>query len=67
MLIKMTELLDGHDGVRGVYPWSSKSLGDQRIKLQAGINRELGAHMEVKLLASELLGGFGVFWSHLAA
>ena len=56
------ELWNYHDGVSGMYPRASKYLGDQRIKLQAGINRELGVYMEAKLLDIELLGKCGVFW-----
>ena len=54
---------NAHDGVRGVYPRESKSLQDQRLNLNSGINRELGRHMEARLLASEFLGKCGVFWS----
>ena len=37
------------------------------VKLQAGVHIELGSQMEAKLLASDLLGKSGVFWSHLDA
>ena len=40
---------------------------DQQIKLHAGINRELAAHIEAKLLASELLAKCGVCWLYLVA
>ena len=64
--IRTPDLWNAHDGVRGVYPRSSKSLQDQRLKLNAGINRELGHHMEARLLASGLLGKCGVLWQQLA-
>ena len=64
--IRNTELWNTHDGVIGVYPWASKYLGDHQIKIQAGINGDIGTHMEATLLASKLLGKCGVFWSHLA-
>ena len=54
------ELWNAHDGVRGVYPRASKYLQDKRLKLNTGINRELGRHMKAWLLASELLGKCGV-------
>ena len=41
-------------------------MQDQRLKIQAEINRELGIHTEARLLASELLGKRGVFWYQLA-
>lgn len=43
------------------------SLQDQRIKLNAGINRDLGWHMEARLLISDLMVKFGVLWSHMDA
>ena len=64
--ILIPKLWNSHDGVRGVYPRSYKSLQDQRLKLNGGINRELRRHMEARLLASELLGKCGVFWFQLA-
>ena len=64
--IRNPELWNTHDGVIGVYPWASKYLGDHQIKIQAGINGDIGTHMEATLLASKLLGKCGVFWSHLA-
>ena len=67
MSIRTPKLWNAYDEVIGVYPLASKYLGDQRIKSQTRINIYHGYHMEVKLLASELLGECGVFWSHLAA
>ena len=43
--IHTPELWNAHDGVRGVYPRASNSLKDQILKLNAGLNRELGRHM----------------------
>ena len=43
-----------------------KSLQYHRLKLNAGINRELGRRMEARLLRSELMGKYGVFWSQLS-
>ena len=60
------ELWNSHDGVRGVYPRSSKSLQYQILKINAGINTELGIHMEERLLASEFMGKCGVLWSQLS-
>ena len=37
--IRTPELWNAHDGVIGMYPQASKSLGDQPIKIQSGINR----------------------------
>ena len=65
--IRTPKLWNSHDGVRGVYPRASKSLQYKRLKLNAGINRELGRHMEERLLASEFLVKCGVFWSQLAS
>ena len=65
--IRAPELCKSHDGVIGVYAHSLKSSQDQRLKLQAGINREMGRHMEARLLDSELLGICGMFWSQLTA
>ena len=56
-----------HNGVRVVYPRASNYLQDQRLNLNAGINRELGRHMEARLLSSEILVKCGVFWSQPAA
>ena len=53
--------------VKGVYPRDSKLLCYKWIKLQVGIIRKLGAHMEAKLLEIELLCKFGVFWLNLEA
>ena len=61
------KLWNAHDGARGLYPIASKSLQDQILKLNARINRDQGRHMEARLLASELLGKCGVFWSQLDA
>ena len=61
------EIWNSRDGVRGLYPRAYKSLQDQRLNINTGITRYLGRHMEVRLLASELLGKYGVFWSQLAA
>ena len=60
--IRTPELWNFRGGVRGVYPRASKSLHDQRLKLNAGINIELGLHMEAQLMKSELLGKCGVLW-----
>ena len=60
-------LWNSHYGVRGVHPKASKSLQDQILKLNMGINIELGCHMEARLMASDLLEKFCVFWSQLAA
>ena len=61
------ELWNAYDGLREVYHRESKSLQDQILKLNTGIKIDLGSHMEVQLLASELLGKLGVLWSQLAA
>ena len=66
-VIRTPELWNAHDGVRGVYTRASKSLHDQRIKLQAGINQEFQMHIEARLLASELLSKCGVFWDQMEA
>ena len=54
-----------HNGVRGVYPRSSKYLHDQIIKIQAGINQEFQMHTEARLLDRELLSKYGVFWAQM--
>ena len=64
--IRTPELWDDNNGVRGLYPRASKYLQEQRLKLNSGINRYLRRHMEARLLASELLGKCGVFWSQLS-
>ena len=55
------KLRNAHSRVRGVFPRALKYLYGQRIKLQAGINRELHMHTEARILASEILGNCGVF------
>ena len=50
-----------------MYPRAYKYLQDQRLKLQFRRNRELGSPVEDRLLASEILGDFGMFWSRLDA
>ena len=62
------EMWNAHDGVRGIYPRASKSLQYQRLKLNESINinRGLGRHMEVRLMASELMGICDVLWLQLA-
>ena len=57
----MPTIWSDHDGVRGVLPRLSKSLQYQIIKLQAGFNIVVDVHMEVRLIASELLGNCGIF------
>ena len=37
------------------------------INISAGINRELGRHMEAFIMASDLLGKFYVIWSQFSA
>ena len=59
--IRTLELCKAHDGVRGLYPRASKYLQDQRLNINAGINRELGCHMEARILAIKLLGKCCVF------
>ena len=54
--IRIPGLWNDYDGVRGVYPLAFKSLRDQRLNINTGINRDLGYHMEAWLLVSELLG-----------
>ena len=61
------ELWNAYDGVREVYHRDYQSLQDQILKLITGINIDLGSHMEVQKLVSELLGKLGVLWSKLAA
>ena len=53
--------------VRGVYLRASKYIQDQRLKLNVGINREMGRHMEARIMTSEMLEKCGVLWSQLAA
>ena len=53
--------------MRGLYSRESKSLQEQIMKLNASSNRELGRHMEERLLASEFLVKCGVFWYQLSA
>ena len=65
--IPTPDLWNAHDWVRGLYPRVSKYLQDQRLDLNTGINRELVRHMALRILASELLGKYSVFWSQLAA
>ena len=55
------DLWNKHDGVGGGFLIASKSLHNQIIKLQTGINWQFQIHMEDRLLASEMLGYFGVF------
>ena len=52
--------------VRGVYLRASKYIQDQRLKLNVGINREMGRHMEARIMTSEMLEKCGVLWSQLA-
>ena len=54
------------NGARGVYPRLSKSLHDQMIKLQAGINRDFQMHTETILMAREILSKCGVFWYQIS-
>ena len=63
--IRIPELWNDQDRVWGVYPRETKSLLDQKLKLQAVINRELEINVEARLLASKLLGKCGMFLSHL--
>ena len=56
-----------HNGVRCVYPRSSKYLHDQIINLQAGINREFQKRTEGRLFDTKLLGKCGVFWGEMSA
>ena len=65
--VLMTELCNYHDTVRGVFPRAYKYLQYQRIRLQEVINRYFQFHVEEKLLTSELLGEFGVFWYQFAS
>ena len=65
--IRTPGLWNEHDRIRGVYPRASKSSQEQRLNIQPGINRELGRHMEARLLVSELLGKCSVLWYQLAA
>ena len=65
--IRTPKIWNAHDGVRGVHLRASKSLQDQRLKLNKVINRYLGRHTEAHLLTSELLGKCGVLWSQLSA
>ena len=39
------KIRNANDGVRGLYPRTSKSLQDQILKINASINRELKLHM----------------------
>ena len=55
------ELYNDHDGAIGGYHRAYKSLQDQHINIQVGINRDLEGHIEYHLLASELLGKCEVF------
>ena len=59
--IRTPMLWNSRDGVRGVYPRASKSLQYQILKLNAGINRDLGPQMEERMLASKFLVKCGVF------
>lgn len=54
------DLWNTHDRVRGVSPKDSKYLEDQSLKLQTGIDIELGTHTEELILDSEILGKCGV-------
>ena len=44
------KIWNAHDRVRGVYPRAYKSLQYQRLNINFGINREMGCHMEARLL-----------------
>ena len=60
------EIWNAHNGVRGVYPRSSKYLQYQSLNLDAGINSYLGHHMESRLMASKYLENklcYGINWS----
>ena len=59
--IHTPEIWSAQDGVWGVYLQSSKSLKYKSLKLNAGINRELGRHIEARMLASEFLRKCSVF------
>ena len=59
--IRTPDICDYHDGVRVVYPQASKCIQYQILKRNAGINRDIGRHMKVRLLASEVLVKCGVF------
>ena len=50
-----------HDGVRVVCPKASKSLHNQKIKLQAGINPGFQMLTEAGVLASNILSKCGAF------
>ena len=65
--IRTHGIWNSHDGVRGIHRRASKSLQVQRLKHNSCMNIEMGRHIEARLLASELLGKCGVFWSQLAA
>ena len=65
--IRTPEIWNSRDGVRGIYTRASKALQEQILNLNAGINRDLGRHMEARILASELLGKCVMFWYQLAA
>ena len=62
MTIRIPELWDTYNRFRGVFLRASKSLYEQRIKIQEGVRHDLQLHMEVRLLASELLRMRSVFW-----
>ena len=64
--IRTTEIWNDHYVVRVVYPRAAKYLQNQRLNINAGINRNMGHHMEARLLGSEFLGKCGVSWSQLA-
>ena len=67
MSIPTSQLWNAHGGVKRFFMRALKSLYDNRIKMQAGINCEFQMHMEAKLLDSDMLGKCGVFQSQMTA
>ena len=60
------ELWNDHDGVSVLYLQEYNYIEGEILKFNAGINIELGRHMEAWLLASKFLRKCGVFWYQLA-
>ena len=51
----------------GVYPRTSKSLYDYKLKLQGGIDWDLERHVEAHTTKREIMGRYGLVWSQFTS
>lgn len=65
--LKTPCMWNAYDTINGVYPLANSSLKNQKQKLHAAINQELGAHYNALGLAETLLENSDACWEKLSS